>query len=136
MAQFSWKDEYTVNMPDIDGQHRRFAAYVDELYELRRRKGSPAEIVRLISELVEYARIHFLTEERYFDMVPYTEADLHRREHAQLTAKLQEFKEKAEGGADLFLAMNLASFLKEWLEGHLAGMDGRFCRLLLNQGPK
>lgn len=126
-----WDDEFRVNIPDIDEQHRRFVAYIGDLHELRRKKNSLEEIGKLIDQLQEYARVHFQTEERYFDMFPYDDASLHKREHGLMLKKLQVFKDSYERKADLFLAMKLAQFLSEWLEDHLAKIDRKFARLLL-----
>ena len=131
MPLLQWNDELRVNIPDIDEQHRKFVGYIGDLHELRRKKNSLEAIGRLIYELLEYARVHFQTEERYFDMFPYGDAALHKREHERLLRELQAFKESYDRKADLFLAMKLANFLSEWLEDHLVKIDKKFSRLLL-----
>jgi hemerythrin len=129
-----WSDAYLLNVPDIDDQHLRFVGYVNALYDLRRKKCTPTEVARLISELQDYARLHFQTEERYFSMVHYPDAELHRSEHQKILQTLKEFNDKAAAGADLFLAMKLANFLNGWLDEHVVNIDKKFCGLLLNQG--
>ncbi|MFZ5797109.1 MAG: hypothetical protein C4563_10850 [Desulfobulbus sp.] len=131
MALLQWNDELQVHIPDIDEQHRRFIGYIGELHELRRRKNSLNAMGGLLNELLDYARVHFKTEERYFDMFSYDEASLHKKEHARLLQKLEDFKKSYDAQADLFLAMKLANFLSEWLEDHLVKIDRNFARQLL-----
>lgn len=131
MSLMQWDEEFRVNIPDIDEQHERFIAFIGELHELRRKKNSLEEIGTLIDQLLAYARLHFHTEERYFDLFLYDDASLHKREHGQMLKKLQEFKDSYESKADLFLTMKLARFLSEWLEDHLAKIDRKFAGLLL-----
>lgn len=130
MSLIKWNQDLIVNIPDIDEQHERFVGYVNQLYDSRRKKSSPEEVGKLIAELVEYAWIHFKTEERYFDMFRYNESVSHRKEHEIINNKLHEFKKKYDEGSGLLLAMKLSEFLKEWFEGHVVKVDKEFSKLL------
>ncbi len=55
---------------------------------------SKATLGKLLDGLVEYANIHFSTEERYFVQFNYEHTAEHKREHSIISAKIEELKIK------------------------------------------
>jgi len=134
VSLIKWNDGLSVGIANIDEQHKKFVDIINKLFDARREKTSPEVMGKLIDELTDYARVHFKTEELYFEMYDYPEAKEHKEEHDQLVSKVQEFKEKFDDGSDLFVAGNLATFLNTWLSDHLIKIDKKYSRFLHEQG--
>ena len=66
-----WKEEYSVKVKEIDEQHQEFIKILSDVYNTVISKESKREILELFKELVDFAKIHFETEEKYFDQFHY-----------------------------------------------------------------
>jgi hemerythrin len=78
----------------------------------------------IFNELIEFVRVHFSTEEKYFEKCNYSGAEEHIAEHLKLIEKVLGFKsefDKGECDCSVFL-----NFLKDWVEDHLKVMDQEY----------
>lgn len=71
MAFFEWKNEYSVGIAKIDGQHKALVGFLNELFEaMRAGKGKDA-LDAVMKNLVEYTKTHFATEENFMKQYKY-----------------------------------------------------------------
>ena len=59
MEVITWKPEYDIGIQEIDEQHRRLVALINNLYNALVRKGSTEEIGQVIDEVIDYTKVHF-----------------------------------------------------------------------------
>lgn len=120
-----WTKALSVGMEDIDAQHRYFISLINRAYEIHDKKEKEKMSIEL-NDLISYARIHFTTEEKYFEQWDYPYKDEHMNEHAKLLAKLLKYSSDFNSGkcdCEDFLA-----FLKDWLENHLKTYDFKYAK--------
>jgi hemerythrin len=65
MATVQWKDEYIINVEDIDIQHQTMVKLVNNLHSSVEARKNKSEHERLLIELVEYTHMHLSTEEKF-----------------------------------------------------------------------
>jgi len=130
-----WKNSYSVNVVEIDKQHQKLIRMINELIEAMSQEKSNDVLGYLINDLIEYATIHFGTEEKYFDQYGYPEAISHKEEHANFTKKVTEFKSDFNAGK-LGLSIDVLIFLSDWLENHLIGVDKKYVPFFTEKGLK
>jgi hemerythrin-like metal-binding protein len=143
MAFFEWEDSFSVNVAEIDQQHRRLIALVNELYEAIERSDNLATlesvmkeldtVVSVISELMNYASVHFSTEEKYMIEYEYPAYSEHYDEHRRFVDKVETFrqdfaKEKTR------LSIDVAEFIRDWWRSHILGADKACGAFLHNKG--
>lgn len=111
----------------IDRQHQFLIANLNLLYLGLIAGEASRALEEVLSNLVEYTKFHFRSEERLFDKLGYPEdeAERHRREHASFTRRVVEFHEAYRAG-EAALTFDVLRFLASWLRGHIAGSDRRF----------
>ena len=122
---FEWKPEYSVQIPEIDRQHQRLfqlAAQLNSAMAVGKGKGV---LSQLLGGLIDYTKEHFATEERFMQQYQYPGLQVHQAEHQKLTAQVMEFQSRFERG-EIRLSINLMTFLKDWLQNHIAGSDQRY----------
>lgn len=128
-----WSSALSVGVREIDGQHQRLVKLINDLDEAMRVGKGKEMLGRIVSELAGYARVHFSTEEKYFDQFGYPEAPEHRQEHRNFIEKVSGFKAEFDAGR-LGLTIEIMSFLSDWLKGHILGKDKRYSAFFNEKG--
>lgn len=121
-----WEKSLSVGIKEIDEQHKHFIGIVNSVYININKKGKEIIPIKELDDLIEYARIHFSTEENYFKKVGYPYSKEHMIEHEKLTLKVLRFSERAARGENVSLV--LLEFLKDWLENHLKIHDKKYAK--------
>lgn len=125
MAFFTWRNEYRVDVPAVDAQHRRLFDLAEELFEAMR-TGQGKEVTgRALQQLINYTTTHFAEEERMMAQHNYPHLKEHCALHQELTQKVLEFQQRFQSG-NAFLTVDLMHFLKSWLEDHIKREDLRY----------
>ena len=134
MPLIDWNADLRMDIATIDDQHECFVDFINRLYAVRRDRTKSTDIGSLIGELAEYARIHFKTEEMYFEMYDYPDFDQHKKEHDQLLNRIDELRDQYVQGENLFVAMQLANFLNSWFQNHLMLSDRKYASFFRENG--
>jgi hemerythrin len=133
MAFINWDESLSVNVREIDEQHKKLVGMINKLHSAMIEGKGNDILDNIISEMVNYVKIHFFTEEKYFDMFHYEEAEPHKVEHAFFTQKVEEFKEGFEKGL-MYVTLDVLNFLTNWLTTHLMGCDKKYVKCFNENG--
>ncbi|MHB8809516.1 MAG: bacteriohemerythrin [Desulfobulbaceae bacterium] len=125
MALIEWSENLSVNVAEIDKQHQKLIALINELADSMRQGQGRKVVGKIISGLQAYTEIHFKAEENYFRQFGYPDAARHIQEHEAFVAKVTEFNNGFERGA-LSLSVDLLNFLSDWLRHHIKGEDKKY----------
>lgn len=135
MALITWDDTLSVNVAEIDRQHRKLIEIINELNEAMKAGKGKEVLTRIIGGLASYTVTHFKTEEVYFDRFGYSETDVHKKEHTAFVEKVTDFKKKFET-RNLFLTIEVMNFLSDWLKNHIMGTDKNYSQFFNENGLK
>jgi hemerythrin-like metal-binding protein len=61
-----WSDELSVNIEEIDKQHKKLIDVINVLFNAMIEGKTQNIIDTIIDDLIDYAKYHFSTEEKYF----------------------------------------------------------------------
>ena len=132
-----WKEKWNTGITSIDDQHFHFVEILNKAYELNENDFNKIKINEILNDLIEYARIHFSTEEDYFEKTGYPSKNEHLEKHKELLTQVLEFSSKFENVKDVTKNVkDLLNFLKDWLENHLIQMDHEYIPWLKEHGVK
>jgi hemerythrin len=124
VAVFVWQDNYNLGIKLIDEQHRVLVRIINDLDDLLKNSFSREKLVALFSELVDYTKYHFSTEERLMKTRSYNSAQLsaHIRQHQQF---VQQVKSLNEDSATYTReeAEWVLKYLTNWLINHILKVD-------------
>ena len=122
----SWKDEYSIGVESIDGQHRRLFEIADEMYDLLNNElvtDKYDQIMEIINELSDYTVSHFAAEEAYMQKTGYRKFLSHKAKHQDFLDKLNDVDtERIDNGQNEYLRGILA-FVCDWLVEHILQED-------------
>jgi hemerythrin len=122
MPFITWQAKYETGIPDIDQQHRTLIKLINELSDSLKTGNVNDKISGVLSELVDYAKNHFAFEEEFMQRMKYAGLKRHREQHASLSQHIVSILLRMRRG-DTVSAFELLSFLKGWLDDHIAKED-------------
>jgi hemerythrin len=135
MALIQWDNSFSVSITEIDKQHQKLIAIINDLNESMKQGRGKDVLSQIIGDLFTYAGEHFAHEEKYFDKFGYPAAASHKIEHANFVKKVTEFKNGFNNG-QLALTVEVMHFLKDWLKNHIQGIDKKYGPFLIEKGLK
>ena len=135
MTLFPWDNKYEVGVGEIDDQHKKLVSIINELHEaMLLGKGRKVQ-GGIISELVDYTRYHFQTEEDKLLRYGFPGYAEHRGQHNRFISKLAQIQKK-HLDAEYMVTLELNEFLKDWLSGHILGSDREYSDFLRSKGER
>ena len=124
MAFIKWDDHFSVNVAEIDAQHKNLFVMLNSFYDDIKNKRTEA-IGDLLKEVIDYASYHFSTEEAYMQRANYPDYESHKEEHAKFVEKAQDLKSRLDAGG-LVLTLEVTNFLKTWIIDHVLETDKKY----------
>ncbi len=122
MALVNWKEVYSVNIAEVDTQHKKLVELINNLHDAMITGRGREVMSKTLSDLVDYTVNHFATEEKYFDQYGYPEAEMHKQQHKDLVDQVGDLQKKFESGEKV-LTIDVMNFLRDWLHDHIVGSD-------------
>ncbi len=135
MKLITWNDNYSVNVEEIDNQHKELIRIINELYVSVVDGKNSNTMDKIFKDLTEYATTHFKTEEDYFDKFKYSESSFHKQQHKDIAEKIEEFKKRNAAGRKI-LDSEILCFLMSWFVNHVILIDKRFTECFKENGLK
>jgi hemerythrin len=120
MSLVEWSDDLSVEVVEIDEQHKKLVGILNDLHDARRAGHARDKLGEILDGLIQYAAYHFATEEKYFDQFEYPDADAHKRDHQDFVEQVTEFKAGFDKGSAL-LSVSVMNFLADWAKQHIQG---------------
>jgi hemerythrin len=128
-----WNKTYSVGVEIIDIQHKKFIDTLNKFYKPVEPQKKLERLEEIFSDLENYSRFHFATEEKYFKQFDYEGAAEHIIKHNEFNQLLSNFKTRlGEEG----IANELADFLENWLTDHVLTMDKHYMKCFHDNGLK
>ena len=120
----AWEARHEVGVPEIDAQHARLAALLNELGTALRNAEPHQE---LLERTIAYTAFHFASEERLMRACGFRGESAHRAIHRRLLAEIRALRTDGDG-----ISVSLVlRFLQEWLFRHVDGADRDLAAALL-----
>ncbi|HLF87218.1 MAG TPA: bacteriohemerythrin [Nitrospiria bacterium] len=133
MIYLSWSKDYSVNVKEIDEQHKKLFGIINTLYQaMLDEKGREIQ-KSVIAEMIDYANTHFKTEEKYMLQFDFSWYEEHKKEHERFIHKALDLKERSEK-VGFVITLEILNFLKDWLQGHVLQTDRNYSELFNDKG--
>ena len=116
-----WCDEYSINNPMIDEQHKKLFELAGAVEGIADRSVSKRKIKDLLTEFFHYMRDHFSDEEKYMESINYPELEPHRKIHKEIIKSMVHLIGSIKTTNDLKERLYLIS--KQWLLEHILFED-------------
>lgn len=87
----NWNNNFALNIPVIDQQHKKFFELFDKTMEAKD-IDSPEQMEAIIRELEEYLKYHFQTEEKLMEESGFKNIEYHKNQHRLFIKRINEMK--------------------------------------------
>lgn len=135
---FQWKNEYSVNVEEINNQHKRLFEIGNEIAGKVKNYDSTEdnydEIKKLLKELEDYTRYHFDYEEKLMAKYNYEGLKKQKEQHKHFVDKISNLI-----GDDIYInqkqsLMKMLTFVLDWISTHILKCDMDYKDCLNSQG--
>lgn len=124
MAQLEWKAYYSVGVEELDLQHAHLLKLINTMHE-NKAELDIKECYLLLNELIQYAQLHFQTEEKLLANYNYDDLTLQQNDHEAFTIKVFQLnQELTNKGPSIF--PTILKFLDDWYLEHIYGVDQNY----------
>jgi len=133
LTPMTWSHACSTGVKAMDDQH---GILMDTMNDLRLAlvHGSGREQVsEHLSQLIEFTRLHFSSEERLLEQHGFPGIAEHRNAHQRLLGQIEEAAHRARNSDDVHL-QPLLSFLRDWYLEHIEEQDQKYGAWLNERG--
>lgn len=133
---YLWEEDMSVGNEKLDYHHKVFLDQISQYAFAARQGRSPEKAGQLLLFLMDYAREHFLEEEKYMSEHKYPDVEKHASAHALFVTKLIEFQNKLKAeGSTPDLAIEIQQFTGDWLIHHIRTADKAYATFIAKRVP-
>ncbi len=116
-----WREEYNVGVKKIDAQHKKFLRIIKKISDLNTKTVKPAKTNRLLDDLLDYAQLHFRSEEKLMERYFYPKIHDHKKEHELLMGEL--YRQVSMVKKSNSSVPKMLYFLTQWFIKHTVYSD-------------
>jgi hemerythrin len=123
MELVQWQEDYSVQIDEIDAQHKKFLAIINKLADVEPANRDGLGIA--LDDLLDYATYHFSTEERVVaKRVQPAEMEEHRKRHQVFINRMVLLKQDYNRGREID-PNEVFDWAGNWLIHHILRRDKR-----------
>ncbi len=137
MSNIVWLPSMSVGIDKWDSDHKALLELINRLDQTLQARMFDAAVVRqAIDTLVDYAEIHFASEERAMEQLGYPRWEAHRVEHAKMREWVAKQRRRAEADDCATVLSDMAEHLVHWLYNHVLTVDMQYSEFFCDQRRK
>ena len=125
MTLISWNNNLSLNIKEIDEQHKKLIGMVNEPHSAMGSGKGKETLGKVLAGLIEYTKSHFSAEERFMDRHQYPGYLKHKAEHDAFTKQVLDLQGKYTEGKTV-VTVEVMNFLKDWLTTHIQDSDKKY----------
>jgi hemerythrin len=133
MDLIAWNDGFSVNIKEIDEQHKKLIKLINDLNSAMGSGKGKDVLGSVLTGLVEYTKIHFAAEEGLMQKHQYPAYQSHKILHDALTKQVVDVTNKFQEGKSI-VTIEVMNFLKDWLTNHIQNTDKKYTAHLNGKG--
>lgn len=125
IQKMDWESKFSVYIEEIDAFQKKMFELFNQLIELKENKKDAKECINLISEINEFSKLYFATEERILRRKGYPDIASHAKAHRQFAKRsISLRREVSEDIANL--TDEVINGQRDWLINHILELDSLY----------
>jgi len=133
MPVLTWSEEYSINVAEVDAQHKKLLEYVSELHAAVEARIDKEDLRQMLEDLVDFTRFHFSTEERLMNEHGLEHVEMHHNEHEMLLKHMEDLVEGVSNGIypSFYSDYDISN---DWFLSHILKFDKKLGEYLNSKG--
>ncbi|MCA1945071.1 MAG: bacteriohemerythrin [Desulfovibrio sp.] len=132
---FRWTPTLSTSIDSLDEEHMVLVRLINELHAAMRDNKDRRILGDILDRLKDYAVTHFEHEERHFERYNYPDKEAHIAQHQKFLGAVMDFYREFQSGRAT-VTLDIMRFLKDWLQGHIMGVDKKYGPFLKEKGVR
>ncbi|MBI9017175.1 MAG: bacteriohemerythrin [Phycisphaerae bacterium] len=120
-----WNDSYSVDVDEMDQQHQRLIALINDLHTAMKRRADKSVIGNIIDELGSYTQQHFKEEEDLMIACDFPGYQEQKQLHDKFVQKIKDFETDYMDDR-VTISLEIMDFLTDWLINHIQHKDKQY----------
>lgn len=133
MEVINWKNEFSVGIQEMDDQHKKLLSMINRLIAEQKTLTDPKTIADLLTEMTDYAQVHFRAEEYLMAEYGYDQKAKQEIQHQAFIDKTISFYSASDIGPNI-LSAALLDYLGTWLVTHILHEDMKYKDFFKSKG--
>jgi len=125
MDNIEWSDKFSVGVKVLDDQHQTLVRMINKMIDTPRIGANSSIITEMLTDMLEYAALHFDTEEKLMKEHGYPGYDRQRAEHGEFVRRTEELFSEGRRQVDT-VPESILLFLRDWWANHILIDDMRY----------
>ena len=126
MPRIEWEESFSVNNDEIDDQHKKWIAIINELHDsMMKGDISLSTTLNVMKSMKEYVKYHFEYEEEYMRKINYPGFAEHQGLHGKFYVLINQYYNDIHSGK-MVLNGEIMSILVNWLKDHILHTDKKY----------
>jgi hemerythrin-like metal-binding protein len=122
MDKIFWTDKLSVGVAMLDEQHKRLIEMTNQLIEAPKITTKSETISKILGDMLNYAQVHFKSEENLFRRYGYPKLDQHITEHQAFKKQTMRFFQEITVDVST-VPDTMLKYLCEWIVEHILTSD-------------
>ena len=122
---FLWRNDYSVQVEEMDTQHQEMFQAANDLYEIFQNDPNKDSLNDALDFLIRYTEVHFREEEKLMKLKKFPELEAHQKKHAYLIEQIKLYQTRFCTG-EMKSGNELIDFLKDWIVNHILREDRQY----------
>ncbi len=120
MEEHLAEQDIGVGFDQIDGEHRVQVGLLSALRDAVTEGRAETEVYEILEQLIDYTKVHFMSEELLMRLYQYPHYEAHVAEHGRMVEQIEQARQRYQCGD--------AATTTETLDAALAGLTGHIGR--------
>lgn len=129
---YRWSDKYSFGIYELDEHQSEFFTLLNDLYSAITMKTISDDTRHIDERIIHYTAVQFTIEKNFIDKYHYPNREIHLEQHKNFKQKVYSYQERLRT-KDLFVLLEIANFLRNWLGEHIAKEDRSLGAFLTGQ---
>ncbi|WP_022663685.1 bacteriohemerythrin [Desulfospira joergensenii] len=127
--KMEWDPKYGVDIEEIDNHQKKMFELFNMLIDLKLEKGEAKAFAGLISDINDYGKLFFASEERILKKKGYPDYETHIKKHRKFIKNTINLRREIVEDVDN-LTMESILELRDWLVKHIEESDSKYTPFL------
>jgi hemerythrin len=133
IEKIEWEKKYSVDVEEIDIHQKKMFELFNQLIDMKSSKIDIKDCINVITEINEYSKLYFSTEEKYLKKKGYPDFNTHAKAHRQFAKISISLRREISENEDS-LTLDVIEGMRNWLINHILTRDTLYIPFLrINQ---